>query len=300
MKHRAFALPLVLWSVAFLTVISLGMVGAVGRWLDDETFAERRFAARLNALSGVAVGRSPSVEAGDSLLQTGDSEHDGHDVRLSDESGRINPNRWLATGDREIFERLFTFWKAGMHERDAAIDGMTDWVDEDGFAALNGAESGFYAAQGMPDLPPNGPFASVREMGSVRGLDVLLSAQAGWRDVFSVWNEGKVSALHAPAALLEALAGFSAAQAETFTTLRSGADGISGTEDDQKFASLEEVATLAGANGEQAALLEKFFDLGSGLPRIESTGWANGASFRVTVIVAGDKADGKFLHWEEQ
>ncbi len=299
-QRHGFALPLVLWSVAFLTVISFALVGTVSRWLDEETLAERRFAARQNALSGLAIGRSPAVSPGDPLLVTGNAERDGYVVRISDESGRINPNYWLSGGNREIFKTLFASWRAGGHAQDVAIDSMIDWTDPDEFALLNGAERGTYAARGLEGFPPNQPFASVKELSAVHGLQDILAAHDSWRDMFSVLHNGKVSALHASAPLLEALAGFSPAQAAGFIALRAGEDGIEGTKDDRKFKSLEELAALVRASGDQAARLMDFFSLESGLRRIESTGWAQGASHRISVVVAKDQADGKFLQWEEQ
>lgn len=200
---RGFALPLVLWCVAFLTVIALALLGMVSRWLDEETLAERRFAARQNALSGLAVARNADVLPGDPLLVTGNASRDGYEVRISDESGRINPNYWLSRNNREIFETLFTSWRVGEHAQDVAIDSMMDWTDPDEFALLNGAERGTYAARGLEGFPTNRPFASVRELNAVHGLQEILATRDSWRDMFSVLHDGKVSALHASAPLLE-------------------------------------------------------------------------------------------------
>lgn len=299
-RKNAFALPLVLWSVAFLTVISLVTVKMVDRWLDDETLSERRFLARQYALSGLAVGSNPDVDNGDKLLGSANAEHDGYKVRISDESGRLNPNFWLKEKSRQIFEVLFTAWEADKMLSDTAIDSMQDWVDGDDFSLLNGAERSYYAPRGMEGFPANRPFSSVRELTAVRGLDTILASRENWRDIFTLWNDGKISALHASAEVLEAVAGFSEGQAKAFIALRAGEDGVENTRDDRAFKSLGEIEALAGADAVQRERIEAFFDLGGGLRRIESTGWAGGTSYRISAIVAQGAKNGTYLHWEEQ
>jgi hypothetical protein len=297
MSRRAFALPLVLWCVAFLAAISLILTTSISRWLDDELLAERRFAARQQALSGLAVGLHPGIQPGDPILVTGDAERDGYAVRLTDESGRINPNYWLKGNQRDLFRDLFANWQVNLPDQDVAIDSMIDWMDPDEFTQLNGAEAPQYAAMGRAGFPPNRPFSSVREMNSVRGLSRILSGRDDWKDLFTVWYEGEISALHATAPVLEAVAGLTPEQARSFLEFRAGDDGLEGTKDDRTFRGMEEIITLVNANGLQAERLGKYFDLGSGVRRIESTGWVAGASYRVSVIVA---EGGSFLHWEER
>lgn len=298
MKRAAFALPLVLWSVAFLSAIALLLVGTVGRWLDDETLAEHRFAARQHALTGLALGRNPALSPGDPLLNTGDANRDGHAVRITEESSRINPNYWIVPERRVLFQELFTAWDVNPRDQNAAVDGMADWIDPDDLASLNGAERGQYESRGHTGLPPNEPFVSVAELEAVIGLQDILAARENWKDVFTVHYAGKINILHASVPLLEALAGFSAAQARAFAELRAGADGILGSPDDPKFSSLEQIAEITGAGADQTARLEQFFTTGKGVRRIESTGWVQGASYRIAVV-AGD--DGReLLSWEEQ
>lgn len=298
MKRTAFALPLVLWSVAFLSAILLLLIGMVSRWLDSETQAERRFAARQHALTGIALGRNPAISPGDPVLHTGDENHDGHTVRITDEGSRINPNYWIAPDRRDLFQELFSAWGVETMEQITAIDAMADWIDEDDLVSLNGAERGQYEARGRSGLPANEPFVSVAELEAVIGLQDVLATQEDWRDLFTVHHDGKINILHAEAPLLEALADFTPSQAGAFLALRAGPDGIAGTPDDPTFSSLENVAEIAGANAEQTVRLQKFFATGSGIRRIESTGWVQGTSHRIAVV-AGD--DGRELFsWEEQ
>ena len=141
-RRSAMALPLVLWSIAFLAGLVVLVAGAVGDWLTEEARAERVFRARQMALSGVAIGLNPAIRPGNPLLRRGSKETEGFEVRLSDEAGKINPNYWIAKKNREIFNRLFASWGVSPARCDAAIDGLTDWIDADDFRSPAGAERG--------------------------------------------------------------------------------------------------------------------------------------------------------------
>ena len=299
MKSRAFALPLVLWSIAFLAGLSLLLLRSVGFWLDEQSLAERRFIARQNALTGLAIGMNPVIEPGDPLLLTGNKTRNGHEVRISDESGRINPNYWLKNKDREIFQKLFATWKVDASAQDRAIDGMLDWIDPDDFVQLNGAERGQYDAQGLAGFPPNEPFVSTHEMASVIGLQNLLADHEGWRELFTVWHRGSINVRHASPEVLAAVAGLTPEQAKAFLALRSGKDGIDGTADDKEFASMKDVAEVLNANSAQAQQLENFFSLEGSTRRVDSIGWAEGSSYRISVVLAGSGGSA-FLSWEEK
>ena len=58
-------------------------------------------------------------------MRSGNKETEGFDVRLSDESGKINPNFWIAHNRRDIFLRLFDAWEVDPKEGDAAIAELT-------------------------------------------------------------------------------------------------------------------------------------------------------------------------------
>ena len=297
--RSAMALPLVLWSIAFLAALVVLVAGAVGDWLTEETHAERDFRARQLALSGIAMGLNPEIKPGDHLLKNGSKETEGYEVRISNEAGKINPNYWVAKKNREIFARLFESWGAVGARRDAAIDGLIDWIDADDFRSLAGAEHGEYEAAGRPGFPPNRPLVSVREMESVLGLDDVLAKREDWRDDFTIWHNGKINLQYAQEPILVALAKFTPIQCHTLFELRAGPDGIEGNEDDVKFESIEEVASLLGIGGAPLAALEQFFDVQGSVLRIESTGYCYGTKHRI-VVIAPASGGGKFMSWEEQ
>ena len=297
--RSAFALPLVLWCIAFLAGLVVLVAGAVSDWLADEAQAERVFRARQMALSGVAIGLSPEINPGDPLLSSGGLETEGYEVLISNESGKINPNYWVAKNNREIFSRIFESYGAIGARRDAAIDGLIDWIDADDFRSLAGAERAEYEAAGRPGFPSNRPLASVREMEAVIALSDVLAAHARWRDDFTIWHNGKINIQYAQEPVLAALAGLTPLQCRTLFELRAGPDGIEGNEDDVKFKSIEDVASLLGIGGAPLAALEEFFDVQGSVLRIESVGYCYGTKYRI-IVIAQANGGGKLMSWEEQ
>lgn len=296
---RGLALPLVLWSIAFLAGLVILVSGMVGDWLNDEARAEKVFRARQLALSGVAMGLNPAIKTGDPLLKNGNRDDEGFEVKLSDESGKINPNYWIAQNNRDLFIALFQSWGVKDEARDAAIDGLVDWMDGDDFRSLHGAERSEYEAVGRPGFPANRPLTNTREMEAVLGLDQVLASKRDWKSFFTTWHNGKVNIQHANQDLLQSLAELTPAQCSAIFELRAGKDGIEGNDDDLKFESIAAVAGLIGASGRQSNALEQFFDVSGGVRRIESTGFCHGLKHKI-IVISSENADGQIMSWEEE
>ncbi len=298
-RTRALALPLVLWSIALLAGLVVLLAGRVGDWISDETHAEKTFRARQMALSGIAIGMSPEVKPGDPLLRSGDSKEEGFEVKLSDESGKINPNFWIAQDKRGIFLRLFEAWNVEDVLRDTAIDSLGDWVDGDDFRSLHGSERGEYEAAGQMGFPANRPLVSVREMEAVIGLEEILAQKEDWRTDFTVWYNGKINLQHATQPLLEDLAELTPNQCQSLFDLRAGKDGLAGNEDDVKLESVEATARFLGVGGRSLQALEEYFDVSGSVRRIESTGFCHGVQHRI-VVISPENGGGQIMSWEEE
>lgn len=298
MRRRGIALPLVLWGIAFLSGIVILLSVRMKERIEQEGRAERAFRARQLALRGLALGRHPGVQPGDAILSSGDPDDEGYEVRISDESGRINPNFWAQSGDRSFFRNLFGSWEIPLQESDAAIDAMLDWIDGDDLRSMAGAEAPEYTQAGMKGLPANAPFSNVEEMGLVLNLRDVLAARENWRDLFTIHHSGKINIQHAGPGVFQSVAGLVDRQIEAILEFRSGLDGIEGTEDDPKFGSVEDAVAIAAATGAQADALRKFFDTSGSVRRIESTGFAGGIRRTVTAVVGDGGASP--LAWEER
>jgi len=296
---RALALPLVLWSIAFLGGLVVLVSGVVGDWSAEEARAERTFQARQFALSGIAMGLNPAIKTGDPLLRSGEPEGEGFEVKISNEAGKINPNFWLAQNNRDVFVRLFEGWGTEEELSEAAIDGLIDWIDGDDFQTLHGAESAEYAAMGRQGFPANRPLVHVREMEAVLGLDTVLAAREDWREHFTTWHNGKINLQYANEPVLTALGQLTPRQCAALFELRAGPDAVEGNDDDVRFESIDDTATVIGASGVQLEALENFFDVSGSVRRIESTGFCYGTKHRIVVIVPED-GGGAIMSWEER
>ncbi|MFM8829921.1 MAG: hypothetical protein ACKOHM_02780, partial [Spartobacteria bacterium] len=113
------------------------------------------------------------------------------------------------------------------------------------------------------------------------------------------WYSGKISIQHASQTILMALAELTPIQCQSLMEVRAGRDGIENTADDQKLQSIEAVADLLGAGGNQRASLLEFFDTSGDLRRIESTGWCGGVSHKI-VVIAPTGSPGQMMSWEER
>jgi len=298
-KHRAIALPLVLWSIAFLGGLVILLGGVVGDWLESESRAERRFVARQMALSGIALGLNPALKPGDPLLRSGNSDGEGYEVRLENEAAKINPNFYIEKGDRPVFLRLFEGWGVKPEEADAAIDGLTDWIDGDDFLSLKGAERGEYERAGRPGYPANRPLRHIREMEAVMNLSPLLAAKENWQDYFTIWYTGMISIQHAKEPMLAELAELTPVQIQSLLKVRAGLDGIEGTDDDGKIESMDAAVAILGADSRQREALLNFFDTSGDIRRIESTGFCYGVRHKI-VVVAPAGSPGQIMSWEEK
>jgi type II secretory pathway component PulK len=298
-RIQGVALPLVLWCIAFLAGLVILAGSMVESWIQSEARAEKRFIARQMALNGVAYGLNPAVNLGNPLLQNGSRDSEGYDVKITNESSRINPNYWIQLGNRSLFTRLFSDWGTEITASDAAIDCLTDWIDADDFVLMKGAERKEYELAGRSGYPANRPLKHIREMEAILNLSSLLSAKQGWQDDFTIWYSGKISIQYAKEPLLKALAELTPNQCQSLIHMRSGLDGVDNTADDRKLESIETVADLLGVGGKQRAALLEFFDTSGDLRRIESTGWCGGISHKI-VVIAPTGSPGQIMSWEER
>ena len=182
---------------------------------------------------------------------------------------------------------------------EAAIDGLTDWIDGDDFLSLKGAERGEYERAGRPGYPANRPLRHIREMEAVMNLSPLLATKQDWQDYFTIWYTGKISIQHAKEPMLAELAELTPVQIQSLLEVRAGLDGIEGTDDDEKIESVEAAADFLGADSRQREALLNFFDTSGDLRRIESTGYCYGVRHKI-IVVAPAGSPGQIMSWEER
>jgi general secretion pathway protein K len=62
----------------------------------------------------------------------------------------------------------------GLDNTSGIIDSFLDWVDEDNFARINGAEEFYYKGQGLPYAPRNYAIQYKEEVEFIKGIDKAL------------------------------------------------------------------------------------------------------------------------------
>jgi hypothetical protein len=175
-RQSGASLVAVLWLIGFLGLAILGAAKFVTLDTSWATKVKKRAEAKNLAETGLALGTHPRVKSGDPLLRSFDPETEtGYEVRITSEEGLIPLNQVLLSGRKDCLKRLFEIWGQDPDEAASLVDAMRDWIDADGLASLNGAESPAYDAAGRSGFPFNRPFASLGEVDLVIGCGGLVS-----------------------------------------------------------------------------------------------------------------------------
>ena len=108
----------------------------------------------------------------------------GYQVRVSDESGKININQ----ADEIILRQTFTNLDFEPDFGDALADAILDWRDPDALERLNGVEREYYLAQDIPYPAKDGPFDTLDELLLIRDVtrDLFYNTL---NNVFTVYAE---------------------------------------------------------------------------------------------------------------
>lgn len=283
---RAAALLAVIWLIAILAIATMSALRVIS--FDVEVASAKIHGARARHLAemGIAVGANPAVMRSDPLLQQFDGEtREGFQVRLISEGGRFNLNAILLQEDESLLLSIFTYWGLELDEAQEIIDALGDWVDADEEVRLNGAEIDYYEGLGRINQPFNRPFYDIDEARLVRGMDLIESLRPDWRNWFTIWSSGALDLNEASAELIAAAAEISPEESAIIPELVRGMDGIRDTEDDEPFENPASALDLLGINADARPDLARRFTVDDAVTRIESTGMAEGAKRRITVIV---------------
>ncbi len=226
------ALLAVLWVIALLLGLVAGASLLLTQDLDSAAAKRQVFRARMLAETGLALAMNPDVKPDDTLLRRQINDEEQYEVQMTGEDGLLNPNILLQNEDRETLRRIFRNWGLELSKADGLIDSLLDWVDQDSFKHINGAESKEYGNDGRPF---NRPFRSIEEMSLVRGMDLVERANPEWRSWFSVLASGKLDLNEARPEIITTITGVSMTTAQNLQRNRRGPDGIRNTQDDMRL-----------------------------------------------------------------
>ncbi len=110
----------------------------------------------------------------------------GYQVRVSDESGKININQ----ADEIILRQTFTNLDFEPDFGDALADAILDWRDPDPLERLNGVESEYYLAQDIAYPAKDGPLDTIDELLLIRDVTQDLFYNT-LNEVFTVYGNAR-------------------------------------------------------------------------------------------------------------
>jgi len=217
--RRGFALLAVLWVIAGLSAIALGLTLAARQAVaaahnrNDLTRAQWRAEecaeqARALIADSLAKGEWSGL---DRVVERAGVRGSDCRVTLRAAGSRLDINR----ADSSMIAALLARLRIRRPRRDSVIAAILDWRDADDITRPLGAERDWYVSQGLIG-PRNGPLADVRELRGVRGL-AELPVLSSLVDV----EPGPVALNSAPLDVIAALPGFGDEALSRLAELRS-------------------------------------------------------------------------------
>ena len=235
-RRRGAALMLSLWALFLLSAMVISWALNINSHVILSGYANRNIEALALACSGVEVAITPNVTPGTPALEASFGRAQSYEARMTGEGGRININWVILQPEKpariELLRKYLEFKGVDLNERDQMIDTLMDWVDADNAVRLNGAEEedGYKA-------PNKGKLDRIEELKKIRGWEEFTSAR-DWDADFTLQSGaagqqgGPIDIAWASKEVLMALPGASEDRVDQFISMRSGSDGIDGTEDD--------------------------------------------------------------------
>ncbi len=258
--ERASVLILVLWSLAFLTILAVNLGVGVRQQITLLSRLEKRETLRLAAHSGVEKARAlvryyfrqgrpaftrqnkqallgtPYVFKGvkignavcDILYVRRENGEDVVHYGITNEEGKLNIN----TADVAILSRLFGAVFGFPKEKcDDLAARVVEWRE----TAPETPDADQGSAYGKVDYsygPKQAAFERVEELNLIPGIDATIYSRL--QEFVTVYGTGRVDLNTAPEEVLIAI-GMSQALCEKILLARKGQDGIEGTDDDLLF-----------------------------------------------------------------
>ena len=284
-QPRGAALMAVLWLIAILAMACMATLRVISFDMEIASAKIHGSRARQAAEMGIAIGSNRAIKRSDPLLHRQGSEGERYDATVISEDGRFNINS-LVQNDKPLLLSIFVGWGLQPDDASKVIDALSDWIDADDNESLNGAEIKYYEAEGRINQPFNRPFYHLDEARLVRGMDQIEALRPDWRNWFSVWSSGKLDLNEASAELIAAAAEVPVEQAQIIPQTVRGEDDQRDTLDDLPFSDPSAAIALLGVDPQRPDINSRFTaNFADGTTRIESIGSAEGAKYKITVIL---------------
>lgn len=228
-------------------------------------------------------------------------------VVIRPENARINLGSIINVNDREMTYQMWEpiFETAGVpyEQRDALIDCLLDWVDQDELTHLGGVESEYYRTLDPPYNAKNAALDTVDELALIKGFDEVIPAttqtvfQAVARFLTTYAEDRTIDINAADQETLMAFLDIDEQMASEIVMQRNGPDGELGTEDDTPFKDLNDllarVPSLNQAVGQYVTFAAK------GRFYIQSTGVVGNIQRTCACVVLLSQKNLSVLSWIE-
>lgn len=308
-NQRGVALILVLWITMLLTVLAGGFISmvrteaqSVGNYREEvqayylarsglslavDKILEGLLAVEDDSVAGeverwVADGRPYTVRVGAGLTE----------VRIFDEYGKMDLNK----ATRSDLVRVFAALDIKGAQKDEIVDSILDWIDENNFHRINGAEDDYYGSLREPYGAKDGPMDTVEELLWVKGVSTELfygeGGHGGMAGAFTVYTGSRrVNVNTASFEILMSLPGMDAESASRIIESR-------------EIASFQGAGELARAGVTLAPEITKLLSFtSSGIYTIEATGTmpeSRATRSVKAVIKLSGKSAYRVLYWKDQ
>ena len=187
--QHGIALVLVLWIIALLTVMALGLTTT--QRTESALTQNQLDGARFRALAEGAINLTvlnlittplETVPSEDVVVPDGAVHRlrlDGEriEVEVQNEASRIDLNQATSEQLAALIDVVNADTLDGAPTRDSIVAAIIDWRDADDLAQLNGAEDGDYVSAGMPYGARDDFFKSSEELRQVLGMTPKLYQQ---------------------------------------------------------------------------------------------------------------------------
>jgi general secretion pathway protein K len=235
-----------------------------------------------------AGGPGGGAETNDALanvtLENNTLGHGKFSVKITDLERKYNIN--LAWNSPEVLQHALIMMGADASDIPTIVACIQDWIDKDDDTHINGAESDYYQTLDPPYSAKNGPIDDLSELLFIKGITpemywgsfstnhpatLFQSRQpahlglpsniptytVGLVDIFTPISNGTININTASVTALQMIPGVDENVAQEIRRLRSGPDGVEGTEDDVPLSNVGELIN-AGLSPQAVSSISRF------------------------------------------
>jgi general secretion pathway protein K len=286
----AQALLLVLWAMFVMSFAILGLLQLLKINVGTAVAMDRLAIASSLAFAGITMGRNPAFVTDGKVVTQQFENGSSLEVSAVSENSKLNINRVLAGGDRNVLQSLFRIWGLSNAECSTVIDCLQDYVEPGDVRRMNGAKRQQYRAAGRQG-PSGKPFRSIEEMSSVLNFDLVTRRKENWRDYFTIYGAGSLDLTTAPADLIRAVCRVGDSGAQSLLKKRSPENG--GLKD------LDAARVAMGMTNTEFNDLSSRLSVGGNVRRVKSVGALRQSTRTIEAVYVVGSGTSSILEWKE-